>query len=292
MRPLAATPVIVLSARAGEEARIEGLDAGANDYLVKPFGARELVAKARSQISMHRLQGAVALEREKLLDAERAARAEAQLQHGRLVSLFTQTPNPIVILSGPEHRIELANPAACQVWGRKFEDVTGKPLVEAIPRSRGRASTPCSPRSIAAESRTTAGKCLRAWTARNGRAREVNFNFVYTPTFDGSGQVSGVLVSAFDVSDEVRSRKLLQELRLKAEDANRTKDAFLAMLGHELRNPLSPIVSALKVLRMRGVVRPELDIVERQAGHLTRLVDDLSTCRASRAASSTFAGGW
>src|SRR6185436_10145558 len=108
-----------------------------------------------------------------------------------------------------------------------------------------------------------------------GVLEEVNFNFVYTPTFDASGQANGVLVSAFDVSEEVRSRKLLQELRLKAEDANRTKDAFLAMLGHELRNPLSPIVSALKVLRMRGVQRPELDIVERQAGHLTRLVDDL-----------------
>ena len=47
-----ALPVIMLSARAGEEAQVEGLDAGADDYLVKPFGARELVARARSQIAL------------------------------------------------------------------------------------------------------------------------------------------------------------------------------------------------------------------------------------------------
>jgi len=49
-------PVIVLSARAGEEARVEGLGAGANDYLIKPFSARELLARLRSQLEMSRLR--------------------------------------------------------------------------------------------------------------------------------------------------------------------------------------------------------------------------------------------
>lgn len=69
-------------------------------------------------------------------------------------------------------------------------------------------------------------------------------------------------------------RKLGQEAR-RAEDAARAKDEFLAMLGHELRNPLSPIVMTLEVLRMRGAWRPELDIVERQVQHMKRLMDDL-----------------
>jgi signal transduction histidine kinase/ActR/RegA family two-component response regulator len=64
--------------------------------------------------------------------------------------------------------------------------------------------------------------------------------------------------------------------RRDAETANRTKDQFLAMLGHELRNPLSPIVTALQLLRLRGGVwSRELAIVERQVSHLIRLVDDL-----------------
>ncbi len=65
---------------------------------------------------------------------------------------------------------------------------------------------------------------------------------------------------------------LLREL----EAANRAKDEFLAMLGHELRNPLSPIVTALELLRRRdGGTTREGEIIERQVGHLVRLVDDL-----------------
>ena len=57
--------------------------------------------------------------------------------------------------------------------------------------------------------------------------------------------------------------------------ANRAKDEFLAMLGHELRNPLSPMRVALEVVRMRGEHSRELDVLDRQVDHLTRLVDDL-----------------
>jgi len=51
-----ALPVIMLSARAGEESRVEGLEAGADDYLIKPFSARELLARVSSQLAMARLR--------------------------------------------------------------------------------------------------------------------------------------------------------------------------------------------------------------------------------------------
>ena len=53
---LAAVPIILLSARAGEEARIEGMQAGADDYLIKPFNARELLARVESQLKMTRFR--------------------------------------------------------------------------------------------------------------------------------------------------------------------------------------------------------------------------------------------
>jgi signal transduction histidine kinase/ActR/RegA family two-component response regulator len=86
--------------------------------------------------------------------------------------------------------------------------------------------------------------------------------------------------SAKRLNDHQRERdKHLAEAeaaRRDAEAANSTKDEFLAMLGHELRNPLSPIVTGLQLLRLRGVEWPrELAIIERQVTHLTRLVDDL-----------------
>jgi signal transduction histidine kinase/CheY-like chemotaxis protein len=75
-----------------------------------------------------------------------------------------------------------------------------------------------------------------------------------------------------DAAAEERDN-LLREV----EAANRAKDEFLAMLGHELRNPLSPIVTALDLLKRRGEGKTyrEQEIIERQVGHLTRLVDDL-----------------
>ena len=62
-----------------------------------------------------------------------------------------------------------------------------------------------------------------------------------------------------------------------AEAANRAKDEFLAMLGHELRNPLAPIQTALQLIRLRsdGSAERERSVIERQVKHLTRLVDDL-----------------
>ena len=64
--------------------------------------------------------------------------------------------------------------------------------------------------------------------------------------------------------------------RTEALAATRAKDAFLAMLGHELRNPLAPIVTSMDLLRARGLARtPEHEVITRQLRHVVRLVDDL-----------------
>ncbi|MDX2089846.1 MAG: MEDS domain-containing protein [Kofleriaceae bacterium] len=63
--------------------------------------------------------------------------------------------------------------------------------------------------------------------------------------------------------------------RTEAEAAGRAKDEFLAMLGHELRNPLAPIITAVELARLRGWEGRELDVLERQSQHMVRLIDDL-----------------
>ena len=73
---------------------------------------------------------------------------------------------------------------------------------------------------------------------------------------------------------EDRSRAL-DRARERAEAAVRAKDEFLAMLGHELRNPLSPITTAVQLLRLKGQSSREHEIIERQVSNLVRLVDDL-----------------
>jgi signal transduction histidine kinase len=86
-----------------------------------------------------------------------------------------------------------------------------------------------------------------------------------------------------ELEQEVAERKRLeQELQRRAEElteADRRKDEFLAMLAHELRNPLAPIRNAVQVMKLLGLDDPHLgqarDLIDRQARHLARLVDDL-----------------
>jgi len=77
--------------------------------------------------------------------------------------------------------------------------------------------------------------------------------------------------------DNARLYADAQTARSQSETANRVKDEFLAMLGHELRNPLAPIVTALQLMARRGgeEFAMERRIIERQVAHLLRLVDDL-----------------
>jgi two-component system CheB/CheR fusion protein len=89
---------------------------------------------------------------------------------------------------------------------------------------------------------------------------------------DADGEPAGFDGITVDVSDQKRVEHALHE-------ADRRKDEFLAMLAHELRNPLAPIVTAVQILQLRGVDDPVLDrqqaVIARQARHMARLLDDL-----------------
>src|SRR6185436_14692250 len=75
--------------------------------------------------------------------------------------------------------------------------------------------------------------------------------------------------------DEQLQRAVMAQAQ--AEEASRTKDRFLAVLGHELRNPLAPALTALELMKLRGgpELQRERDVLERQIAYMTRLVDDL-----------------
>jgi signal transduction histidine kinase len=85
-----------------------------------------------------------------------------------------------------------------------------------------------------------------------------------------------------EIEEHAKAQKTVrlreEELRSQNErltDALRAKDEFLAMLGHELRNPLAPMLTALELVRARGIESPEHDIIDRQLKHLAHLLDDL-----------------
>ncbi|MBX9680282.1 MAG: PAS domain S-box protein [Gemmataceae bacterium] len=94
----------------------------------------------------------------------------------------------------------------------------------------------------------------------------------YVPHIDDTGTVLGFYVLAIDISDRKKAEQNLK-------DADKRKDEFLAMLAHELRNPLSPIRNSIHLMRLdpkRSAASDRaLEIAERQVKNLCRLVDDL-----------------
>jgi PAS domain S-box-containing protein len=94
---------------------------------------------------------------------------------------------------------------------------------------------------------------------------------------DDCALVSELAQRAALALDNARLFAEAEAARRQAEAANRAKDEFLAVLGHELRNPLAPIVSALEIMALRGdpASASERRIIERQVVHVSRLVDDL-----------------
>lgn len=92
------------------------------------------------------------------------------------------------------------------------------------------------------------------------------------PRFAANGEFLGYVGCSFDITDIKQYQQALSE-------ADHRKNEFLAMLAHELRNPLAPIRNALEILRLSGgnaaVVRSAAEMIDRQIAHMTRLVDDL-----------------
>jgi signal transduction histidine kinase len=242
-------PVVLVSARAGEEARIEGLDAGADDYIVKPFAARELVARVQAQIV-----------RSKMRSLEEAHAA-------RLTSIFEHTPVGVAILRGPTHVFEYANREYLGMVGHR--PVIGKPVREALPELEGQGLFELLD-EVYRSGVPHVGRSAQVMIDRGGAQRdETFFDFVYQPLTE-DGRVIGLTAVCFEVTELAKARRA-------AELANRAKDEFLAMLGHELRNPLAPILTALQLMNLRGVTGAERErqIIERQVKHVVRLVDDL-----------------
>ena len=135
----------------------------------------------------------------------------------------------------------------------------------------------------------TAGKCEieLAGAARDGsfedegwRVRKDGSRFWANVVITAMRDEAGALVGFAKVTRDLTERKRSEDeraARVAAEHANRTKDEFLALLGHELRNPLAPIVTALEVIRLRGDHQAEREhaVIERQVHSMARLVDDL-----------------
>jgi signal transduction histidine kinase/FixJ family two-component response regulator len=266
----AAIPVVLVSARAGEEARVQGLEAGADDYLVKPFSARELLTRVETTTRMAR-------ERQAVRAAREAARAD-------LWRVFEQAPVGICVLSGPQHVYEMVNPHYQRfIPGRV---VLGKPLREALPELDGQGIVEVLDR-VRETGERFVGNAIPIMYGVDGAGelRRGVFDFVCQPLTGHDGAVEGVVVVMTDVTEITRARReseeALRQAKAEAEQANRVKSEFLAKMSHELRTPLNAIAGHLQLLEMglhgpmSDAQRRAIERIDRSQRHLLSLINDV-----------------
>jgi PAS domain S-box-containing protein len=196
------------------------------------------------------------------------ARRRVAHREERFRSIVETTGEGIWVIDG-EGRTAYVNPRMTEMLGYAAEEMLGRSsfdfvFPEDLPRSEQGWQ----------ERRSAAGPRIAEWRLRrkDGSALWTLANTTFLPagaTAAGPAHVLGMF------SDVTESRQVLQDLR----EADRRKDEFLAMLAHELRNPLAPILNAAQVLRVRAegdplLVRPT-ELIERQTRQMARLVDDL-----------------
>jgi PAS domain S-box-containing protein len=205
---------------------------------------------------------------------ERTAALEASEERLRESEAFVRRVlDSLIALVGvltPDGTIIEMNRKPLEAAGITFEEVRGKKLWEC---GWWNYSPDVQQQLIAAAEQARQGHMSRYDTeVRMADGEMIPIDFMLAPLRDDTGRVTHLVPSAIPIAGRKRMEHALRE-------ADRRKDEFLAMLGHELRNPLAPIRNATQILRIRGkhladFQRP-VEIIERQVTHLTHLVDDL-----------------
>jgi signal transduction histidine kinase/DNA-binding response OmpR family regulator len=304
------TPIIFVTAYADEMQTARGYELGAVDYILSPIVPQILRSKVRTFVQLFRAQQrAQALAR---AEADRAAAEEATRRSEFISRASRELTASLDLEQSMQNFVELLVPSFADLalilvnsdggedvlryhdtgLGSKFASFESLPA--RVQRAIGEAQS--QGRSLGLRLR---GEELGHWPAKLPFARvwpimtggrTIGVIVLGTATAAHHNADDGTLLElmsraaiAFDNAELYRSLKRemtrSKEAEEKLQEANRRKDEFLAMLSHELRNPLAPIRGAAEVMRKIAPSDPRItwarDVVERQVAHLAQLVDDL-----------------
>jgi len=190
-------------------------------------------AVARSQLTARQRAEANGAERARLLAREQAAHAEAEAQRTYLHDLFMQAPALIVILGSPQHVFEFANANFQRALGHR--DLLGKPLREAVP-DLGPEVLSVADTVYRTGQPSFEQEVLIPIAYTHGQLEEKYWNLVWQPRRSPGGQVDGVLLFAFEVTEQVLARRLVEasreEARRSAEQLKTITDTLPALVAY------------------------------------------------------------
>jgi PAS domain S-box-containing protein len=230
--------------------RLKGYQCGAVDYVSVPVVPEILRAKVSVFAELYRKTRQLATLNQEL--EQRVA--------------ILQSTSAVVYVIDSQGRFGHVNRRFEEVFGLTLDAVRGRTAFDLFPRELAEAFE-MNNLQVLAENRSIE---FEETVASSGGLR--HYASIKAPIRNSSGLPKGIVA----VSTDITERKRLEEA---LRDADRRKDEFLAVLAHELRNPLAPIRNVLQIMRLKSPEDPELlwsrDVIGRQVDQLTRLVDDL-----------------
>lgn len=203
----------------------------------------------------------------KRAEDELARLTEESERRKRLYETFLSSIPDFAFVFDLDHKFSYANEMLLTTWGRTWDEAIGKTCHEL-----GYEAWHADMHDREIEQVIRTRQPLRGEVPFNGTFGCLDYEYIFVPVIGKNGEVEAVAGTTRDVTDRKSAEEALREVA-------RRKDDFLAMLAHELRNPLAPIRNGLQVLRLAEVNADEIarvrDMMERQLAHLVRIIDDL-----------------
>ncbi|SIO26352.1 PAS domain S-box-containing protein [Singulisphaera sp. GP187] len=250
----------------------------------RAFQRTALVVVIATFLAMGLLGLALVLRRRELAERERRALAVRQSE-ARLATTFLSIGDA-VISTDETGCVQLMNPVAEALTGYPLADAVGRPIAMVLQLMNERTRQPAeNPVTRVLREGVISGLANHTLLiARDGTRIPIDDSAA--PIRDASGQILGVIIVFRDITarrrDESERERLLTAERsalADAENANRAKDQFLAILSHELRTPLNPIMLAVTSMLARPVapeeIGPALEMIRENVVLEARLIDDL-----------------
>jgi len=210
--------------------------------------------------------------------------------------LSERSAQPMVAVDGTTHIVIYLNPAFAKLVGKERNDLIGRPFAEAVPEGTNNGCLALLDRVY----RTGTPELLAEQEHRQSEQRNIYWSYSVWAILDDKEQPAGVMIQVTDATEAalfrrhavamnealivsgVRQHELTEAGKLfgaQMEAAVQRRDHFLAVLSHELRNPLTALATGLQLLKITGrnpaAAKESRDMMERQLSQLVVLVNDL-----------------
>jgi PAS domain S-box-containing protein len=210
--------------------------------------------------------------------------------------LSERSPLPMVAVEGTAHVVIYVNPAFARLVGREGKDLVGRPFAEAVPEGHGNGCLALLDRVF----RTGVHEDLAEQEHRQTHARPVYWSYAVWAILGEDERPTGVMIQVTDSTETALYRQqtiamneallvsatrqhelaeVAELLSTRLQAAVKVRDHFLAVLSHELRNPLASLCTGLELLKLGGkdpvTAETSRAMMERQVNQMVRLVDDL-----------------